>query len=472
MNDHVDNLPLGYILQEFEILEQLGRGGFGITYKARDLNLKTDVAIKEFLPGELARRASNNSVQLNSSSFSGDYDKHLKNFKNEAEILARFEHPNIVRVRKLIKDYNNTSYYVMDLVRGPSLTELISGRGELSVDAARLLMEKLLDGLELIHRRGLIHRDIKPSNILVAELEEPAHSRLHGLSDELRRQFGRPVFIDFGTARTYGPSAASKHTSFKSHGYTPLEQDSGRGQDERSDIYSLAAVMYACLTGEMPIDAGERAAGVKDPLVPLSAKFEGHEHAAFLSAIDRGMALKSDGRPKSVKVWRRELFGLGSSERQIRPVLRPTSDVDDSVEPQEGLVGNRRLIAVAAIALLLLIMAAIALITIQSGPKQLAFWKSNQDQQEAEYHASDTPFDLTATSRIAVSNLDWSTLPLEGQGAFLLEADAPFRVRAGGDVYTVSGEGAVDIDYIAADTVSIKGIYGDVEVRLSWKNAS
>ncbi|MFI4920878.1 MAG: serine/threonine protein kinase, partial [Gammaproteobacteria bacterium] len=167
MSTHANALPVGYKLDEYLIGRLLGHGGFGLTYLAQDTNLNALVAIKEFLPQEFALRNANSEVIAKSEFDAESYRWGLDRFKEEARALARFKHPNIVRVSRLIES-NGTAYMVMDFEPGMTLSQYLKRYGAtLDEDLVLGMFLPVLDGLEALHRLLLVHRDIKPSNIYV-----------------------------------------------------------------------------------------------------------------------------------------------------------------------------------------------------------------------------------------------------------------------------------------------------------------
>ncbi len=146
-------------------------GGFGITYLGWDLDLETRVAIKEYLPRDLAGRAADGArVVCHSPKAGATFGFGLERFLREVRTLAQINHQNVVRVRQLVKA-NGTAYLVMDYYDGLSLAEYLQCQGgRLPENQAKQLLLPILDGLRAIHAEGLLHRDVKPQNIYLARL--------------------------------------------------------------------------------------------------------------------------------------------------------------------------------------------------------------------------------------------------------------------------------------------------------------
>ena len=174
-------LPPGFVLHWYEIESILGQGGFGITYLARDTNLNHRVAIKEFLPSDLATRGEDSGITPFSSDHEETYVWGLERFIGEAQTLARFTHPHIVQVHTVF-EANNTAYMVMQYLEGENLENGFKLGRYLEENALRQILLELMDGVEAIHQAGFIHRDIKPANILI-------------------RPDKSAVLLDFGSAR-------------------------------------------------------------------------------------------------------------------------------------------------------------------------------------------------------------------------------------------------------------------------------
>lgn len=283
-------LPEGHLLHWYRIGHVLGQGGFGITYLASDMNLDRQVAIKEYLPITLAVREEGVSVRPYSADRTEVYLWGRERFLAEAKTLARFVHPNIVRVHAVF-EANNTAYMVMEYEQGECLEDLLKfdrlGGEEELLDLTRALLE----GLGHVHESGFIHRDIKPSNILV-------------------RRDGSPVLLDFGSARFALGDETRALTTVVSPGFAPYEQyqpDAGR-QGPWTDIYGVGATLYAALNrGRGPLDAmarvNARIESLPDPLEPAAVIGEGRYSVRFLSAIDAALAFTPDERPRTVAEW-------------------------------------------------------------------------------------------------------------------------------------------------------------------------
>ncbi len=300
-----DALPAHYRLHWYEFERVLGQGGFGITYLAHDHNLDLRVAIKEYLPTDVAQRRSDASVRPRTPAHEERYRWGLARFIEEARTLARFDHPNIVRVQSVF-EANDSAYMVMRFEQGENLGTLLDRRGTLGQDELLRVLLPVLDGLERVHEAGFIHRDIKPENIHI-------------------RSDGSPVLLDFGSAR-YALGRSQSMTVLVAPGYAPLEQYHGESdtQGPWTDIYGLAATAYRAITGAAPPDAVLRARGrlgsTADTLLPASSVGQGRYSASLLAAIDHGLELAEADRPQSMAEWRRELT---SNTASVRPPAAP-----------------------------------------------------------------------------------------------------------------------------------------------------
>jgi serine/threonine protein kinase len=294
---HQNALSLGSMLMEYRLTAVLGAGGFGITYLARDTNLDKDVAIKEYLPGAFAVRAAGSSVLPTSAAHADDYRWGLERFIQEARTLARFSHPNIVRVNRFF-EANGSGYMVMDHEDGEPFKAWLQRNPFPEESTLKTLMAPLLDGLEKVHASGFLHRDIKPDNVLV-------------------RKDGSPVLIDFGSARqSAGGSQAL--TTIVSPGYAPFEQYTTTDeQGPWSDIYSLCGVLYLAMTGQNPPDAITRMKSdtLQQGLGAARVRYSG----PFVDAITWGLARERQDRPQTIAQLREAMLGQRVPGANVRP---------------------------------------------------------------------------------------------------------------------------------------------------------
>ena len=277
------------LVGDYRIERVLGAGGFGITYLATETALDRSVTIKEYFPSDFAVRQLNLEAVPRSSDCSGDYRWGLDRFIEEAQTLAKFTHPNIVRVYRYFRA-NNTGYMVLHFEEGQSLKSWLKGlnRAPRQKELDKIVAP-LLDALELIHKADFLHRDIAPDNIII-------------------RKDGAPVLIDFGSARGEIASHSKTVSALVKPGYSPYEQyaETSRQQGPWTDIYALGATLYHAITGKRPADSPSRM--VKDEYVPAREAALSSYRAGFLRAIDKALALQIEARPQSIAAWRGDLL--------------------------------------------------------------------------------------------------------------------------------------------------------------------
>lgn len=281
-------LPTGTELAggSYTVVHALAQGGFGITYQCIDNRLKIPVAVKEFFPMGCGR--SGQSVLPTGGWTRGTYADGRTRFLQEAETLAKFDHPGIVRVRAAFEE-NDTAYFVMEFLRGRTLAEVLVARNAPFEEGAVVAyLDRMAQALEVVHGAGLLHRDLKPSNVIVTD-------------------DGRVVLIDFGTAREYASELSQSHSTVLTAGYAPLEQYSRHGQrGPATDIYALAATGWHLLTGAPPPAATDRAVGI--PLPSLRRICPGASETLAV-AFERGLEMVPGQRPQSVVEFRQMLRG-------------------------------------------------------------------------------------------------------------------------------------------------------------------
>ena len=285
-------LPPGYQLHEFVIDAVLGEGGFGVVYAATDTRLERRVAIKEYMPTALATRDVDLSVHPRSSADHQEaFGAGLRSFINEAKLLARFEHPSLVKVYQFWEE-RGTAYMVMPLYTAPNFKQWVKQRTK-PIEEAWLVtfLDGVIDALDVLHRENCLHRDVAPDNILV-------------LND------AQPMLLDFGAARRVIGDLTHNLTVILKPGFAPVEQyaeTSALKQGPWTDVYALSAVGYFAISGKAPMAAVGRM--VNDELVPLRELAAGRYSQRLLGALDAGMRVRPEERPPSMQELRAYLFG-------------------------------------------------------------------------------------------------------------------------------------------------------------------
>ncbi len=281
-------LAPGQSIGRYTITAVLGQGGFGITYRARDSQLNRDVAIKEYLPSSLAVRQDGVTVLPRSTEVAADFTWGRDRFVAEGRTLASLtEAPGIVRVFDFLES-NGTAYIVMELVPGETLEQRLRKQRTLSPQDIDSILQPLLDGLEQVHEAGFLHRDIKPANILL-------------------RPNGRPVLIDFSASRAAMTGRSTAMTAIFTPGFAAAEQMTSAKQGPWTDIYGLAATMYAAIAGNVPPPAFDRM--LEDTFRPLAELGPTGFSPTLLAGIDAGLAVRAVERPQSIAAWRARLRG-------------------------------------------------------------------------------------------------------------------------------------------------------------------
>lgn len=287
----VNCLPMGTRLDDFEITGVVGEGGFGIVYLAFDHSLQRTVAIKEYMPGALAGRATDNSVTIRSKRHEDTFKTGLRSFINEARLLARFDHPALVKVYRFWEQ-NSTGYMAMRYYEGQTLKSVVRNNPGFITEAwLKSMLKSILEALDALYKVQVLHRDISPDNIVI-------------------QQNGEAVLLDFGAARQIISDMSHALTVILKPGYAPVEQyadDATMSQGPWTDIYALSAVVYYAIVKKAPPTSVTRM--IKDPMELLATgNYPGYS-AEFLAAIDRGLSVRPEDRPQSIEEFR-TLLGM------------------------------------------------------------------------------------------------------------------------------------------------------------------
>ena len=262
------NSLVGKVLQggKYTLEEPIGQGGFGVTFRAIHHYLNQTVVIKTLNP----------TTQSNPQ-----YAEFEQQFRDEARRLAACVHPNIVRVNDFFIE-DNVPYLVMDYIPGQNLEQVVFPDHPLTEAIAIHYIRQIGAALQTVHQNGLLHRDVKPQNIL------------------LRQGTQEVVLIDFGIAREFTPGATQTHTSLISSGYAPIEQYvAHEKRTPATDVYGLAATLYALLTAQIPVASILRD---RQPM-PAPRDLQPYLSPAVNQAVMRGIAVEVRYRPGTIAEW-------------------------------------------------------------------------------------------------------------------------------------------------------------------------
>lgn len=289
-NAHGAALPPDTVLGNYLIRRVLGQGGFGITYEARHRISGEMVVLKENIPTFCACRDARTLQVMPTNPYDElrEYDKYLDNFVTEAKLLARLNHPNIVKVQEAFNALK-TAYYVMPWVGGQELHRVAPGADKIDETWLKPILRTLLDALGYLHQKKIYHRDVKPQNVLFS----PSRG---------------PVLIDFGTARMVISERSVTHVG--TPGYAPIEQISHSGKiGPWTDFYALGATCYRLITGQVPPESNARLAADKDPFQLLQGRTALYSRFSpdFLKTVDKALSMRSEKRWQSAADWLKAL---------------------------------------------------------------------------------------------------------------------------------------------------------------------
>ncbi len=294
-------------LGPYRLQELLGEGGMGAVHRARHVVTGKTVALKVLHP------------------WMTDNEEHRVRFLREGRILARLEHPNVVKVFET-GEADGRGYISMELLAGVPLRRLVRQQGHLPPDAVRALLAACCDALGYVHRRGVVHRDVKSDNLFLLEPEAGLPADAAGWRRRLR-------LMDFGLAHASDMNTLTGRPALLGTlAYMPPEQLLGQPLDARSDLYSLGVVGYEALTGRLPFEAGDEGSllAIIQTAEPVPLRQWRPDLPASLTRLIEGMLSRSPrGRPVSAEALGVALAALGDAdagEPEVREAPGGTGD--------------------------------------------------------------------------------------------------------------------------------------------------
>jgi serine/threonine protein kinase len=310
----------GQIIDDaFEILDLLGQGGMSVVYRARDIQLDREVAVKLLRSGSPAS------------------SKAAARLQREAQAVCSLIHPNIVRLYRFGVSQGQP-YTAMELLRGKTLQERIAESGPLSSAEARAILDDICQGMQFAHEHGVIHRDLKPSNIMLAE---PG---------------GKVKIVDFGLAKLNIESAAELQKLTQTHQligtlmYVSPEQCMGSAVDARADVYSMGCLMYEVLTGQLPFTGDSSFSVVYQHLNEIPT-ISGEIAEPFRDLISRCLEKNPADRPQSFAE-----ISLALNGGKLAPKLPTHKHLNQRVDKWRA---NSKLLAMAIPAIVALVFLVV-----------------------------------------------------------------------------------------------------------------
>ncbi|MCY1033665.1 protein kinase [Corallococcus sp. BB11-1] len=314
---------LGQVLDgRYKIESVLGQGGMGMVFRATQTSVQRPVAVKTLNPSLAAA------------------PQFFERFRREAEIASRLRHPNVITIFDFGRAADGTCYYVMELLKGESLKELVKREGPMTLRRAVNLLEQATLGLAHAHDEGCVHRDLKPHNIMVQALDGKDFVKV----------------LDFGLVKALEQDEEEQLTStgqvLGTPQYMPPEQAGGESVDQRSDLYSMAGVLYFCLTGSSPYGANTvrkaLTAALTQPVPPVNTKRQGAPVPEALDAFfAKALSAEKEDRYQNAQEFIDALIdsveGLSPEELDAHPTGgAPGADRGTGSRSRPGAGSNSR----------------------------------------------------------------------------------------------------------------------------------
>lgn len=407
---------------EYTILSKLGRGGFGITYLAIQARSNMQVCVKEFFPEEFYyRRVNSNDLILSRPDAANRMERFKRKFINEARIISRMRHPNIVHIYDTFEE-NNTVYYVMEYIDGMSLADAITRYGAMSEDHSRYYISQVAGALHHVHQNHILHLDVKPGNIM------------------LRRSDNRAILIDFGISKGYDDDGNPLSSTYSavSHGFAPYEQyTSGamRVFSPQTDIYALGATLYNMLTGKVPPQALEL---IDSELPALPSNLSNSTRRVVAAA----MRFRREERPHSIEEFL-TILQSGMVEDNPPRTPRPPQHVSDSSGSDDSANGGKQPVKIWLLAILSIVGIALILAVPLSRVIRDSYY---QDTTTNKTHGE---VDLGLSVNWATCNVGadypWSSGDCYAWGEIYTKNNYSDKTYSGPNINNISGTSNYDV---------------------------
>lgn len=432
--EHIDpdpnDLPAGTAIDaRYMVGRALGRGGFGITYLGWQQMPARRVAIKEYLPQTVAKRARDGRVVPSSAQAETEFLQGIAAFGEEAQRLADFQgQPHIVGVYDFVHAFG-TAYMVMEYCPGQTALEYLQTYGgRLAYEDTLAIVTPVLEALQILHARSVYHRDVSPDNILLTE---------QGVK-----------LIDFGAARTALRDRSASFSAILKMAYAPPEQYSRRGsQGPWTDVYATAATMYHLLTGAPPPGAMDRQ--VQDDIVPPS-RMGVKLPAAADQAIMNALALDINRRTQSAYEFGQQLQHAGSRREVKPPVRQPPGPGRQPVVPARPSVvteGRAWLpFALILFAFVVLPLGGFAVWWAMSGTPQIVAFNVDPEHATAGQSVK-ISWHTTGVSQVELSPIEsGGVLPARGEMDVVPMETTTYTITAAGKGTSVTNSRTVIVD--------------------------
>lgn len=381
---------------EFHLLDYLGEGGHGIVFKAIFKPLQTQVALKLIKQDDPERMV-----------------RELERMQNEARILARLQHPNVIKVFQMAKCTDGTPFLVCEYINGETLSSYLHNSGQMSLDEIKNVFCQILDALKVSHDQGLIHRDIKPNNIMLFKENSNAPLSVKVLDFGIARNLAEAATSGGATTTSLGLTRTIQVTG--SAPYMSPEQCRGGQIDPRTDIYSLACVLYECLSGRPPF-VGEtpihtRYMHIHEQAKQPSDKTDEHirEKGSLYQLVLKALSKDPKNRPQSAEEFKTELVAACAKSKFSNPNRKHRQP--HSISPIRQINVNTLLLAASLMSIVVFGASSLFLLSSKEekhikDPSRIESITHKADLNDPEYQLASARNDIETTYRFALAGFE------------------------------------------------------------------